>query len=327
MQEQIEAGGTIDLSSYGVYLDKVEEVASASGGAAAEVKSAQDVLKESVIEFAGTLDELSDADIRELEIQFGIISIDQADAENKYQNALEAMRLAFGTTFVDGVPTQFGLEVLGIENYQQYFNEIYELAQTGADAAGAIELVIGVTADLGLSELDSKAFYDEVAAGLMEDPEKSAIEITTDVILKQGLVTDEDLGTDFATGLAGLADRGIEVQTSYKDQGLKEYLTGIVEDTETIAGEEVVHNAIFKSNINEEGGPAAEIVQLKNLIQEVAGESVVWPVIVDKSSIFNATDQASELLGKLEAIQDMGTIEVKIKVTQEGSASVDLPGS
>lgn len=326
MQEQIEAGGTIDLSSYGVYLNKVEDVAAASGGAAKEVKTAQDVLRDSVIEIAGTIDSLSDIDIRDLEVQFGIISIDQADAENKYQNALDAMRLAFGTTFVDGVPTEFGLNILGIENYDQYFNEIYELAQTGADAAGAIELVIGVSADLGLSELDTKAFYDDVTAGLADDPEKSAIEVTTDVILKQGIVTDADLGTEFTQELANLSDRGIEVQTSYKDQGLQEYLTGIVEDTKTIAGEEVVHNAIFKSNINEEGGPAPEVIQLKALIEEVAGDNVTWPVIVEKESIFNATDQAGKLLGKLDAIAGLGTIDVKIKITQVGTTDLDLPG-
>ena len=313
MQEQIESGGEIDLSQYGVYLNELDNVAEGASGAASKVADAETTLRQSVIDMVSSFEELSDAEIRELEVQFGLISVDQADAENKYQNALEAMRYAFGTTFVDGLPVNFGLDVLGIDNFEQYYQELYELAQAGADAAGAIELVVGVSTDLGLDELDAKAFYDEVTAGLLADPEKAAIEVTAEVIVEQGL--DEDL---LGGNLATLAAQGVEITATARDDGLAEYLDGVIEKTDTLAGEEVVHNAIFSTNIQEEGGPASEVIALEGLIQSVAAEGVEWHVKVNDDDIFNAGQEAQELYDTLFTL-DGFVAEVTVRVNTEGT--------
>ena len=311
MQEQLAAGGAIDLGQYGVFEEKVEAVAEAATGASKSVKSAQEELAASVISIIGSFEELSDAQIRELEVEFGIISLDQADAENKYQNALEAMRTTFGRMFVDGVEVSFGLNVLGIENSKQYFDELYLLAQSGADAAGAMELVVGVSADLALSDVDSKAFYEKVTAALMADPETAAIDVVANILL-EGDIEDEGL-----TNFAAMANSGLEVTATYVDEGLTEYLTDIQARTENIAGEEVVHNVLYATNIADEMGPLAETEALKNKILEVSGEGKMWYVRMNDDEIVNALGTATTLMGKMLALDGfVATVKIKVEADQ-----------
>lgn len=253
----------------------------------------RDLFQQTAFDILSAGQELTTTEQIQLELDFGIITPEQAQLQQQIVNVQNALRVAFGTILIDNVPVNLNT-LLGDVDQTQLIEDITN-ATTDAerDLSGLLSLVAAVAVEYSLDETETQSLtqiaLDNAAQGQADiDAVTTGVTQVIDVSTSYNLVeatTPDTLGPSLTEG-----DQDVVVTVS--TAGIAETVADlaiIAAEADTAVGEEA-RKIIFETNLEEVNSETTEFDELATIIANTD-----YTVSFDDTSVGEALEAVREL--------------------------------